>query len=264
MAAVALTTKQLKTYAYPIAIIIVISLIIYYVFFTNVRPSIDEIWVINLDKDSDRLKHFLTQEPYLPTKIQRWKATYGKDEDRKVANKDGVHYIISRSNNSDENKANNKVISKPGEIGCWLSHKRLLTSLYRSNVPSNYGHLILEDDTVIPKDFNERWNKIRKTIPTDWDIVYLGINKMNGDRINDNVVRWKNDKSSGNWGTHAYLVRHKALKHILEKIEFMSAPIDVQYYNMLGALNIYIVDPPLITVNDEMESSIDQQQERVM
>jgi glycosyl transferase family 25 len=259
-----LTTKQLRIYAYPVAIIIVISLVIYYVFFTNVRPSIDDIWVINLDKDKDKLQHVMKQQDKFPVKINRWVGTYGKDEDRTNADKDGVHFMLSRSDNAEENNKSNKILSKPGEIGCWLSHKRLLRNLYKMNVPPNYGHLILEDDAVVQTDFNKKWNNIRKSIPTDWDIVYLGINKMVGDRLNEHVFRWRNDKSSGNWGCHGYLVRHRSLKHILEKLRFMTAPIDVQFYNMLGDLNIYIVNPPLITVNAELESSIDKQQKRVM
>lgn len=249
----------------PIIIIgILLILLIYYIFSGTVRPSIDDIWVINLEKDKDKLQHIMKQQYRFPVNINRWVGTYGKDEDRINADKDGVHFMFSRSDNADENNRSNNILSKPGEIGCWLSHKRLLRHLYKMIVPPNYGHLILEDDAVVQTDFSEKWDKIRKSIPTDWDIVYLGINKMVGDRLNEHVFRWRNDQSSGNWGCHGYLVRHRSLKHILEKIRFMTAPIDVQFYNMLGDLHIYIVDPPLITVNADLESSIDKQQKRVV
>ena len=259
-----ISKRDLTIYSPIIITGILVILLIYYIFSGTVRPSIDDIWVINLEQDKNKLQDVMKQQDHFSVKINRWNGTYGKDEDRTNADKDGVHFMLSRSENAEENNKSNKILNKSGEIGCWLSHKRLLRDLYKMNVPPNYGHLILEDDIVVQTDFSEKWNKIRKSIPTDWDIVYLGINKMVGDRLNEHVFRWRNDKSPGNFGTHAYLVRHRSLKHILEKLRFMTAPIDVQFYNMLGDLNIYIVDPPLITVNADLESSIDKQQKRVV
>jgi hypothetical protein len=42
----------------------------------------------------------------------------------------------------------------------------------------------------------------------------------------------------------------------------MSAAIDIQYFNTLGDLNVYIVDPPLVIADDDIESTIDAQQKR--
>lgn len=241
-------------------IVILVSIGIY--FLIKPLPSIDDIWVINLDKDKERFDYFKEYSAFLPKPINRWKATYGKEEDRKDANDDGVHYLLSRSNDSEENKKGNKVLSKPGEIGCWLSHKRLLRHLSQLPVSSSTGHLILEDDVIITQEFTKQWETIRQSIPRDWDMIYLNIGQIRGDRINDHVIRWKNTGKWGNAGTAAYIVRHGALDHILEKLRFMTSPIDVQYFYMLGNLNIYIVDPQIISTNTEFESSIDQQQKR--
>ena len=251
------TAKQLLIYS-----VLVILVILGIYFLMKSPPSIDDIWVINLDKDKKRFEHFKEYSPFLPKPINRWKGTYGKEEDRMEANEDGVHYLLSRSNVTEENKNSNKVLSKPGEIGCWLSHKRLLRNLREQQVSSNTGHLILEDDVIIPEDFTERWETVKHSIPRDWDIVYLNIGQIRGDRINEHVIRWKNTGEWGNAGTAAYIVRHGALGHILEKLQFMTSPIDVQYFYMLGDLNIYIVDPELISTNIELESTIDEQQKR--
>lgn len=247
-----------------ISIVVVVLLFIYgLIHFIYKRPSIDDIWLINLEKDGDRLKSVRSQEHLLPQPIQRWEASYGKDLNRnELAKKDGVQTIISRSTDLDQNKQSNKVLSRAGEIGCWVSHKRLLRHLYSLSVSSSTGHLILEDDIVIPQDFIPRWNAISATIPTDWDIVYLGIGGIHGDRINENVVKWKNDKDDGNWGTFAYLVRHGSIGKILDTLTLMGGPIDVQYFKMLSHLNIYIVDPGLITVNSDFTSSIERQEMR--
>lgn len=250
-----------------VAIILTLFLFSIYLYksIDYINPIIDEIWVINLNKDTERMKSVLQQERYLPHKIQRWTAAYGKEEIREdIAMNDGVQTIISRSSDANENKKSDKVLNKAGEIGCWLSHKRLLKHLIKSNYPPNFGHLICEDDIKIPANFNERWDSISKTIPGDWDMVYLGIGGPHGDHINKHVIKWKNDKKEGaNFRTHAYLVRHKSIGKILDKLALMAAPIDVQYYLMLGGLNIYIVDPELISPNeDDFKSSIDEQELR--
>lgn len=242
--------------------VLVFAMVIGYYLYNNTTPSIDDVWVLNMDKDTERFQKVIDQQPLLPQTINRWKATYGKDEDRGVAERDGVSHIFSRSTDVELNKRNPNVINIPGEIGCWLSHKRVLRHLNTLNVSPNFGHLILEDDVLIDKNFAQKWNTVKQSIPGDWDFIYLGVTDMRGDRINENIVKWKNTKGWGNGGAHSYMVRHRALPHILHKLEYMNAPIDVQYFNMLGGLNIYIVDPPLVVTNNQLESTIDAQQQR--
>jgi hypothetical protein len=249
--------NKLLKWLIPVLVLLVIAFMYY-----RATPSIDDIWVLNLDKDKERFQTILDQEHLLPQKVNRWKATYGKEEDRDVAERDGVNHILSKSPDIDLNKRNPNVIDIPGEIGCWLIHKRLLRHLNTLNVSPNFGHLILEDDALIDKNFLQKWNMVKQSIPGNWDIIYLGILNIVGDRINNNVVRWKNDADKGNFGTHAYMVRHRALPHILDKLQYMNAAIDVQYYNMLGNLNIYILDPQLISADEGFESTIDAQQQR--
>jgi hypothetical protein len=93
-------------------------------------------------------------------------------------------------------------------------------------------------------------------------MIYLGVGKVYGDTISPNVIRWKNDIDFANYGTYGYIVRHKSIPRILDTLTMMSAPIDVQYYLLLGKLNIYIVQPLLIKPNDAFESSIDIQGKR--
>jgi len=230
--------------------------------FEQKRPSIDDVWIINLDKDKERLEKLLEQQHQLPVPIKRWSASYGKEEDRFKITEEGVQEIISRSANAEENAKSRKVLSRAGEIGCWLSHKRLLTHLSLKNYGPDHGHLICEDDIIINKNFINEWNLVQKNIPTDWDIIYFGINDIHGTRINEGVLRWKNDVRISNMGTHSYMVRQKSIAKILDKLVLMGAPIDLQYYKMLGDLNIYILDPVLITTNSAFESSIDKQELR--
>jgi GR25 family glycosyltransferase involved in LPS biosynthesis len=152
------------------------------------------------------------------------------------------------SDDEAENKRTTTILQKPGVIGCWLSHKRLLRHLGSlSTVSSSVGHLILEDDVDIPADFADRWASVRGYIPSDWDVVYFGVGKPTGVPVAPGVLRAIKKEDSGNTGTYAYLVRHGAIPAILKKLEFMSSPIDKQYYKMFTDLKVYILDPPLVS-----------------
>ena len=220
------------------------------------RASIDDVWFINLDRDTKRLDEFMKVQDRFGVPVHRWAATYGRDVNRTFASKTyGVCTSITRSNDSAENQKNPNVLHQPGVIGCWISHKRLLMHLNTLPVPNYHGHLITEDDILVPHDFQDRWNTIRKTIPYDWDIVYLYTGMTRGDPIAPNLLRAKNDAFAGNTGTVAYVVRHGVLPQMLHELRFMNSPIDVQYYKHFGHLNVYIVHPSLIETGDA-ESSI--------
>jgi hypothetical protein len=219
-------------------------------FLQGSRPSIDDIWFINMDKDVDRKNYLLTMAAAFDKPAQRWPATNGRAETIWAAAQEGVSTFLTKG--TDEDTKNSKLIAckKPGVIGVWLSQKRLLRHLASLPVSPQYGHLILEDDVIVPTDFMSQWNAIRQRIPRDWDMIYLGTGGTHGDRIDPQILRWKNDKYAANWGAYAYIVRHGALPFMLEQLKYMDSPIDVQYYRRFTPLHIYIVDPPLITTGD--------------
>lgn len=245
---------------YQIIIFLIIILISIYIIsqFTSANhPAINDAWVINLDKDAERYAYFTQMAKNLPTTVNRWPGTNGRTETRGAAARDGVSTFLTKSMNPKEIEQTDKILFKPGVIGCWLSHKRLLRHLASLPVNNSYGHFIVEDDIIIPSDFSSRWETIRQTIPTNWDMVYFGAGGVDGDRLNQYVLKWRNEKYAANWGTYAYLVRHGALPFMLSKLQFMDSPIDVQYYRHFKNLNIYIIDPALITTG-ELETSIGQ------
>lgn len=245
-----------------ILIFMIIGLIV--VALCSQTPSIDNIWVINLDKDSERLEHVKKQENLLPKPIKRWKAAYGKEEDRVEITKEGVSTMLSKSCIFAENEKSSKVLNSPGEIGCWLSHKRLLTYLAKMNYPENTGHLICEDDIIVDTDFKNKWATISKNIPSDWEFVYFGIRKMHAVYVNPYVYKWKytDDNVKRNVGTHAYLIKQSAIPKLLERLRLMTGQIDTQLYDTLSGMNVYITNPLLIDSSETLESSIEIQQKR--
>jgi GR25 family glycosyltransferase involved in LPS biosynthesis len=147
-----------------------------------------------------------------------------------------------------------------GVVGCWLSHKRLMTHLASLDVPEYYGHLIVEDDVDIPTDFllpSDEWHDVYRRVPTDWDMVYFGLTNPIGAPIGERLVRAKSAApgSEGNWGTHAYMVRHGSIKtKILPWLEHMVDAIDEQYNVKFDDWNVYVVHPAIIKLNDDLSA----------
>ena len=225
------------------------------------KPNILDIWVINLDKEKERWQNIqqkAAQNSEVQRRLQRWPAILGKDLTRDQAQKAGAGYVITMKRDFNEDRKTDKITSaNVGAVGCWMSHKKLLTYLADQPLPDDVGHLICEDDVEFPADFlkaQSRWYPVAQNIPTDWDMVFLGIKKpIIGTDIAPGVKKMRTTYNKGNWGAHAYLVRHGSLKtKILPSIEFMTNEIDVHYDMMADRWNIYICDPPVLQYNGEL------------
>lgn len=220
--------------------------------------AIEDIWVINLDKDTERWQNIQAKTKHIEDKVHRWSATHGKDLTRDQAQTYGVGYIVTMSRDSQKDTNTDKITSaNRGAVGCWISHKRVLTYVAGQPAHENAGHLICEDDAEFPTNFltgNDAWATLSKHIPADWDIVFLGIKKpIIGTDVAPGIKKMKITYNKGNWGTHAYLVRHGSLKtKILPTVQYMTNEIDVHFNMMADRLNIYICDPTIIRYNDDL------------
>jgi GR25 family glycosyltransferase involved in LPS biosynthesis len=244
---------------YIIAIVATLAIIAAFIYWgRSGAPTIDDIWVINLDKDTERWQNIQSKTNHLGNMVHRWSATYGKDLTRDQAQKYGAGYVITMSRDFDKDKQTDKITSvNVGAVGCWISHKRLLTYLSEQPNNDNVGHLICEDDAEFPQNFltgDDNWSKVSKHIPADWDVVFLGIKKpIVGTELAPGIKKMKSTYNKGNWGAHAYLVRHGALKtKILPSIKHMTNEIDVHYDMMADHWNIYLCDPPTIRYNGDL------------
>lgn len=239
-----------------IALVVTLAIIVLVLNWTTLSaPTIQDIWVINLDKDTERWNNIQANTEHIRDKVHRWSATYGKDLTRDQAQKYGVGYVVTLSREVEKDEKTDRITSaNTGAVGCWVSHKRLLTYLADQPAHDNAGHLICEDDVEFSKDFlsgKDEWSKIAKNIPSDWDIVFLGIKKpIVGTDVAHGIKRKHTTYNKGNWGTHAYLVRHGSLKtKILPSIKHMTNEIDVHYDMMSDHWNVYLCDPPTLRYN---------------
>jgi len=210
-------------------------------------PIIKDVWIINLDKSKERWNTMLDEVKVLdPLPVNRWSATDG----RALKEQDYVNEkipIIIRP----ESTLASKQERRKGEIGCYLSHKKLIEFLGKKKGEDDDGHLILEDDVEIDKDTLQKWIDVSSKLNKDWDIFFFG--------IHDPVLKDPVDgisKVTSIQSTHSYMIRHKSIPKFLEIIKIMYDPIDEIIRWNSDKLNLYAIQPFTINQRKNYPSDI--------
>jgi hypothetical protein len=248
-----------------IAIFIIFCIVLYLIFNDNIEgfeqpapvtkplkqladiPIVKDVWIINLDKSKDRWNTMVNEAKVLdPLPVNRWSAIDG----RAMKEQDFIDEkipIIIRPQFALESKQERR----KGEIGCYLSHKKLMEFLTAQKVDDDSGHLILEDDVEIAADTLEQWIKAAPSLDKNWDIFFFGIHDPVLGDVKNGIAKVKSIQS-----LHAYMVRHKSIPKILEKIKIMYDPIDEIIRWNSDTLNLYAIQPFTITQRKNYMSDI--------
>ncbi len=128
-------------------------------------------------------------------------------------------------------------------VGCWLTHRAVWASLLMTEGPDSIS-LILEDDARMPTDWRVRVDAAIRQAPVDWDMIFVGSCCTTGKpkiHVAGSVyeVKWP-------FCTHAYLVRGKALRPLIETQDAarLYAPIDISLtFHSFPSLKVYTVLP---------------------
>jgi GR25 family glycosyltransferase involved in LPS biosynthesis len=135
-------------------------------------------------------------------------------------------------------KANGGV--SPGELGCFLSHYTLWQHLCVNGVREA---LIFEDDVVLAEKFVDRFATCYEHLPRCWQFAYVGWSRPDLELrpVNDHI-----GVMGYPWGTYAYLLRWEALPVLLDGMNEVRMPVDVQLYEVLPQLRTYCFNPSLV------------------
>jgi GR25 family glycosyltransferase involved in LPS biosynthesis len=168
-----------------------------------------DIYVINLDKDVDRLKKI---NNYLENYV-RIPGIYGANEDF-IKNND-IFYL-------------SRYLCPKSVLGCFMSH-RLALKTFLENSNKEYG-LILEDDAEpCFENYMEKINESIQNAPSNWDIIKLDyLPKYN-------LIHQHSYTKYPSLITTAYIINKKTAEKIMK--EKMIYHIDIQLIFM--GLNIY-------------------------
>jgi glycosyl transferase family 25 len=182
---------------------------------------VDNIYLINMDKDTDRLKKVTKECDKVNIKFERFTGIKVSDLSQNILNK----YVPIET----------QKYGTDGMIGCGLSH--LL--IWQDAIKKNYKNiLVLEDDIYFTNDFNKYLDNVMEEVPEDYDILYLGyIESLCRKPIENNFNYIY--KPIFPFGSHAYIISNKGLKKIIKLITKVNDHIDKSIAYNIDKLNIY-------------------------
>ena len=202
-----------------------------------------KVYIINLDKDHERLKNVTNQLDIHNYEYERIPAIYGKHIDKKVV-KDYTKYL------------------NESQVGCYLSHMKTMQQIITDDVDRA---LILEDDVVL-SDWFPKMEEIIDTLPPDFDMCWVGNSRAKWPRntcsiipipaydydqlekVNDYVYK-VDETSIDNYpmGAYGLVVSKKGAKKALRTsiVNHFKNPIDVVYVK--SGMNNYMTIPSIIT-----------------
>lgn len=208
----------------------------------SVNSVIDQVYVINLDKDTDRLERFDAQMKEFGINYTRIPAVLGST----LGESPQITAFCNR-------------FCTDGVRGCALSHQNIWADMVKN---SYKNVLIFEDDVVLKPDFNEIFSAAWNELPDEYDIFYLGcsilcdnsyaisrlVNTIYGSgpqRESEHINRVK-----GSIGLHAYILSNKCARKLSQlKINWA---IDNEIVGWIAKYNLaaYASNPSIAFVNE--------------
>lgn len=209
----------------------------------------DKVYVINLEKEKERLTAFDTQMSKNRIKYERFNAVLGA----KVLKDERLSDYCN-------------TFCTDGMKGCALSHR----SIWEEVVKKGYQNvLICEDDAMISDSFDRDFQNCYYHIPKDYDVLYLGclfgckddsilnklVTKVNGyepQDVNEKVVEVK-----GTVGLHCYMVSLEGAKKLIANPITFHVDAQVMYWIKLYDYKSYAVNPILVDSSQDNSSMSD-------
>lgn len=221
--------------------------------------EVDNIYVINLDKDKDRLNKTLKEIKKMSNtalgKTNRISGVLGKD----------INYQTDKNAKNTVSSVFSNIGSKSA-IGCALSHVKAWKQMLKNK---DNTALFLEDDIDVKDNFKDIFEKLK--VPDDFYIIYLGctigcdvekeysfeypLSKVflgsgitkKVKKINDNVF-----VPSLPLALHGYILSKKGAEYLLYNIEKdkIYGHIDAQILKYIFQVPSYSVSPQIIKQKD--------------
>ena len=194
--------------------------------------TIDKIFIINLDKDNERLKKSYKQLNYYNIKnYERYPAIYGAN--------------LSKDKLNSYTTTIGKIIASKSMIGCGISHINIWKNIIKEKISKC---LILEDDFILTDDFLNKFNNIINKAPVNYDIIFLTnniIHNKNFKLYDINEYFYKQLLISQTVG---YIITLNGANKILKYINKVSYHIDFELCisSLLYNFNIISVNEPLV------------------
>ena len=177
----------------------------------EVNDYFEKVYVINLDRRTDRMEKLDPQLNKLGIKYERFSAVDGKEL--------GIDPIIAGT----------------------MSHHQLLTKCENKRV------LILEDDANFVDDFNKKFDEVMQHLPADTDIFYLGALLPRHTGKVDDIGNKYWFKQVLTTGSHAYSINPARVKYFANKLDGYEWYIDIGLRIFAEGYKALVAQPNLVT-----------------
>lgn len=209
----------------------------------------DKVYVINLEKEKERLQAFDTQMKKNKIVYERFNAVEGV----KVVKDERLTDYCN-------------TFCTDGMKGCALSHR----TIWDTMVKNGYRNvMICEDDAMIPDNFDSKFQMIYYQIPKDYDMLYLGclfgckddsplnklVTKISGyepEDVNADVYKVK-----GTVGLHCYIISLEGAQKFVDKPITFHVDAQVMYWIKIYNYTSYAVNPLLVDSSQDNSSMSD-------
>jgi GR25 family glycosyltransferase involved in LPS biosynthesis len=122
-----------------------------------------------------------------------------------------------------------------GVAACAMSHRAVI-----EKYKDCQSIFIFEDDAELKPDFALLWDKFIVNLPDDWQMIYLGCNRIESNPIADGVARLLQGLS-----THAYGAKQAIFDNLIQ-LSQANQPIDLSYMQMQVSVPTYTAFPTMV------------------
>lgn len=192
-----------------------------------------KVYLINLDKDVERLAAADAQLRRLDVDYERVRAIYAKEltteEKRRAVNRFRWWLAVGRA-------------WRPGEIGCALSHFMIYRRMVEEGIP--YA-CVLEDDILLSGNLGERLDRLEKFIDPKLPQVIL-LSCHHGKKMDDFEI----EATDTDMFAEAYVITQVAAKALLKENFPLKTPCDHWgRWVKLGLIKLYHSFPAIANQN---------------
>ncbi len=202
-------------------------------------------YLINLDKDTDRLKFFNANFEHLGIAVERISATDG----RVFSEEDYKNFMQTRPRDYNRTQTKNWL---RGQMGCFLSHYAVWQKIAAGSEPFC---AVFEDDIHISNYLGKILND-HSWIPSNVDIIRLETStnriRLTSQPTLTHIGRKLYGVKSTSWCAGAYIINRNTAQKLVDLAEKYHEPADVILYNFEESviakdLNILQFNPALCT-----------------
>ncbi len=125
---------------------------------------------------------------------------------------------------------------KKGELGCLMSHLKIIETAKNENLESI---LIFEDDANFDKKFSRLFPKYIRQLPENWDMLFFGGNhSVTPLPFSKNILQVMDMRC-----THAYAIHQSMYQTLIDNLKDCHIPIDLFYTQIQSTYKCYVFYP---------------------